>query len=738
VLAWLRADRASLPAATPRGERAALVVLALASVWFALAAIWEIGAPFGAGHYAAATAVATGGENVWRWGVLGAVPHYTLDAPQPGDFYCHHPWGTFWTAALFVKLFGHHDWVCRLPAVLMSASMPPLLYAAGRALWSPVAGAAAALGFTVVPIALAFANFFALEVPVMFGVALCIWGTIRLSQSGRRRWLVLALGGLTFALHADWAAFVFAAFLLAALFARIFVLKRFFPPAPLRRLGTFWAFAACLAVASAAFYLIAFASLGQLEQFLRQGQFRTAGAERPLAEALLARKTWIETSFTPLAIALGKLAAPVCALRFVLLRREGEWLPLAVLGMAVVQYVLFKNGADIHFFWPHYFALYFALALGALTRTLESALSSLTLALRRPRLGRAAPIVALGAAALIALTMAPDGVRALIFARKTGGRFNEKGSIIHPDIDKAAAFELVAAKMKPDQGLLVHSGMKVSYWMNWALQRPLRVARAPRGNGGERYFMLDARFTPPDELAGVLERHSPELIGPFWFVDRNGPRGPLQGFRIERVEPSAFERFFVSGSHALRRVEPDPWLAWEVADHFLEAPAPAPSTEPSGAEALRAAHNQALAAGDESRARALLERLLRGSDQSVRCRYSDGSELIGVRFERGASDVLSVYLRAGNPHALERRFGIESIVEAPPAWSLVPADPVLRDVGMPPVIAATRWKAGYVYSTVTEVMKRPGRERFVGGFRGLGAPEPEGCSPEQTLLVLED
>ena len=34
---------------------------------------------------------------------------------------------------------------------------------------------------------------------------------------------------------------------------------------------------------------------------------------------------------------------------------------------ALVQYLVFKEGADIHIFWPHYFAPYFALAMGALS-----------------------------------------------------------------------------------------------------------------------------------------------------------------------------------------------------------------------------------------------------------------------------------------------------------------------------------------------------------------------------------
>jgi 4-amino-4-deoxy-L-arabinose transferase-like glycosyltransferase len=737
VLDWLRADRATLPAADPALERTSRIVVALCTLWFALAAAWEIAGPFGAGHHAASTAVATAGENMWRWGLLGAVNHVQLTPPHDADFYCHHPWGVFWTAALFVKTFGHHYWVCRLPAVLMSIGMPPLLYACGRALWSPVAGAATALGFVVLPLALAFANFHALEVPVIFGVTLCIWGYVRLAQTGRRRWLWLSLFGLVFAEHADWAAFVFGALLLAALFVRGFVLRRFFAALDLKRFVGFWAWAACLSLASAAFYLIAFASLGQLEQFLRQGEFRSSGAREPLAAVLESRRGWIELAFTPLAVVLGKLAAPVFALRLALLRRDGELLPLAVLGMAVFQYVVFKQGADIHVFWPHYFALYFAFALGVLTESLQAGLRRLVRLVRRPQLERAGSLVALASACAVGLAMLPDAWRGLVFGRQTGGRFNEKGSIIQPDIDKVAAFEFLSPRLKQGQGLLVHPGMKPSYWMDWTLQRPVRSGRLPRKDAkAERYFMLDSRFAPPGDLAALLEGYAPLVVGPYWFVDRSRPAAPLEAFQIALREPGFFERYFVLGTHALRSVEPDPWLAWELAHHYGAGSAPSPSSKPLGFEALRAAHNQALSAGDAGRADELARALLAGTDPSARCRYDDGSELVAVRFEPGTSAVLTVYLRAGSAER-ERRFGIESLVEAPPRWSLVPADSVQRDVGMPPGIAPARWKAGYLYSTVTELMKRPGRERYVGRFRGEAAPQPVGCSPEQTLLVLE-
>src|SRR5687768_18512604 len=90
LLAWLRADRATLPVAPPLLERVCKLVVLLASVWFALASSWELFAPFGAGHYAAATAVATGGENMLGSGLLGPVPHSPAHVPPAGDFYCHH------------------------------------------------------------------------------------------------------------------------------------------------------------------------------------------------------------------------------------------------------------------------------------------------------------------------------------------------------------------------------------------------------------------------------------------------------------------------------------------------------------------------------------------------------------------------------------------------------------------------------------------------------------------------
>jgi len=178
-------------------------VALVASVVFAACSFWELADTFSAGHFAASSAVCTAGENMWQWGILAPVTHHTLRAPVPSEYYCHHPWGIFWVSALFMKVFGHHAWACRLPAVLESSLVPPLLYLACRALWTPLAGAVAAVSYAAVPIALGFADMNALEVPVIFGTVLAVWGYARFRQTYLRRFLALALGGLGFAICCD-------------------------------------------------------------------------------------------------------------------------------------------------------------------------------------------------------------------------------------------------------------------------------------------------------------------------------------------------------------------------------------------------------------------------------------------------------------------------------------------------------------------------------------------------------
>ena len=721
-----------------RLERVCQAVAGLASVGFALAAFWELGDSFGAGHFAAASAVCTAGENMWRWGLAGPVTHALAQPPAPSEFYCHHPWGIFWVSALFMKLLGHHAWACRLPAALQSALTVPALYFTGRALWGPIAGAVAALSFAALPIALSFSDFNSLEVPAIFGVLLAIWGYTRFRQSYRRRHAGLSLAGLVYGLCADWPVVVFGAAMLGAIFVSVFLLRRWSAPADRRRIATFWGLAAALCALVVGAHLAAFAQLGQLNELFAQGDRRSTGAQLPLALVLAARKFWIEISFTGLAIALGKLAAPLLGLRALARRSELEALPLAVLAMAVFQYVVFKQGADVHIFWPHYFALYFALGSAGLTQTALDL--SGWLGRRFPRFAGVWPAyLVLAAGALVPLAILPDGLRALGYAHRSGGRFNENGHPIKPDKDKVAALEWLTQRWAPHAGVLLHPGMRQSLWVDWSLQRPVSsVSHLPNGAASprDRYYVADARYLSGAEQDTLAANFALTALGPFLAVDRSAPAGELRAFTVERREPSALEAYWVSSSHALRTVRPDPFLTWELRDRFELSPNPPPRAPPQTFEELRIAHNIAVSRADTARAAQLLQALLAGCDRRHPTRFGSDNTLLGTRLERGTSLVFSVYVQAAGADPSAPELVMHSIVSEPAKASLVDPDATLAEVGMPFAIPATRWKTDYVYASVTEIIRRIGRERWSARFRsqtGEGAP----ASPAFEILDLQ-
>jgi len=721
-----------------RLSRVCQAVAVLAGAGFALSAFWELGDLFGAGHFAAAAAVCTAAENMWHWGVVGPVAHELSQPPAPSDFYCHHPWGIFWTSAVFMKVLGHHAWACRLPAALQSALTVPALYFTGRSLWGAVAGAVAALSFAVLPIALSFSGFNGLEVPAMFGTLLCIWGYARFRRSYRFRDALLSLGGLIYGICADWPVVVFGAVMLGAIFVSVLVLGRWTAPADRRRTATFWALAVAFCALVLGAHVYAFAQLGQLNELFAQGGRRSAGVDTPLALVLAGRKFWIEVSFTSLAIALGKLALPVLGLRLLLRRNELEALPLAVFAMALFQYVVFKQGADVHIFWPHYFALYFALACGGLAQTV---LDLARLAARRwPRLLRFKPeYVVLATFVLLALSILPDGFRALLYAHRSGGRFNESGRLIKPDKDKVAALEWLTSRWAPHAGVTLHPGMRQSLWVDWSLQRPVTtVQRLPNGpvTSRDRYYVADLRFMGASEQDSLVANFSTTVLGPFLAVDRTAPAGELRAFDIQRVAPSALASYWVSSSHALRQIEPDPFLTWELKDRFELTPNPAPTELPKTFEQTRIAHNIAVAGGDVAAAGKWMQRLLEGTDRSHALDFGSGNTLLATRLEHGASLVFSIYVRAAGADPTEPELALHSrIIEAPKA-SLVDRDTALAEVGMPFAIPANRWKSGFIYASVTEIIRRLGKEHWTGRFRTRDNARTL-SSPEFELLSLE-
>ena len=150
----------------------------------------------------------------------------------------------------------------------------------------------------------------------------------------------------------------------------------------------------------------------------------------------------------------------------------------------------------------------------------------------------------------------------------------------------------------------------------------------------------------------------------------------------------------------------------------------------------RIAHNIAISRADPPSAAHWLSALLAACDRSHTLGFGSGNTLLGTRLERASSLVFTIYVLAAGADPGEPELVMHSRVSAAPAGSLVERDRALADVGMPFAIPASRWKSQYVYSSVTEIIRRIGTEHWYAKFR-THELDGDQTSPEFELLRLE-
>ncbi len=733
-------DASGRPHADPRVERVALVVTVLACVWFALAAFWGINAPFGAGHVSAIAARGIIAENMWQWHILAPVKQITLTPPDQSLYYSHHPWGLYWPTAIIYKIFGRQDLVCRLQASLLSAACPVLLYGVGRALWSPVAGAVAACAFAVLPITLAFANFNGYEVAVVFAALLVTWSSVRMWQTWRKRYLVVSIIGVLWAVNTDWEVYVFLALVVGVLgVAGIVLPSGWFGRVDVRRFAQWWLFAVVLSVVGGIGYLAVFRHYGHLDDLLSSATMRSSGNDLPLEKVLEHRRYWIALMFTPLAIFVAKAAVPFFALRFVLFRRVLDIFPIALLVMAVFEYVYFKQAADVHIYWPHVFAPYFALSVALFAHLLEQGLARLLRLVRRRDATRAPAYAALGITILIPLAILPDGASTLVYAKHTGQRLNDDGHTIYQDVDKAAALEWIAHRIEGRTVVAVHRSLRAGWSTEWILDRPISEVHVLPSAGSKqpgRYLIADARHLTAAEQTALMGDFTVIALGPIWLVDREQAKGPADVHILAAHRPSLLQWYFVAPADPVYSVEQDPFASWELRYHFDQEPNPPPSDAPTTSEQRRIAHNLAVSRGDTALAQRYESEIVAELDTSTAVDYDDGTRLLGFHYDSSLRHELWLYFRAPGPAPSARRFAIRTTIAKKKPLSLVIADDKVKGVAALFDIPPTLWKKGFVYVAKAEIRKRPGREVFVG-YWAQYTPRAVTGEPSIRLLTLD-
>lgn len=729
-------------------ERLAGAVTIVACVWFAFVAAWGMFQIPGGGHSGAGSVgTALTSWAMLKWKTLYPVINTWFGAQPPtkADYYCHHPFGLFWYTALCFRIFGEHDFTVRLPPVLLSIAIPPLLYGIGKEHWGAAAGAVAACAYVVVPIAIGFANFNNLETLGIFGSLLFFWGHSRHQTTGARRYMIASVIGLFACCSAEWYGYVTVAPLLGWAFLRAFVLpRRWTPRLDFPRYARWWAVSATVAVASVVLWIALFYKADKIGDWLTSGDVRGSDGS-PLKAALAARANWIDFSFTPLAIALGKLAIPVAALRLLIFRRDEELYALSVLSGAAFEYVAFKRGADVHIFWPHPFAEYHALAMAQLSVTAGSLARAVARPLVAPARARAiAGWSALGLGLLPSIAMVPDAARSLMVWRRTGGRYDDNGAPIRSDVDLLYVVRNVIVPRKPKNSLIDVSASTGWGWEHaWAFQGDARRIAEPEtlqpALSAHPFWVGRASNLGSTEELHIAAKAHVQAYGDIWVVDeRTGP-GPIDVWSLNERQPNPWQWLVLGGWEPARSIarSPDPLRTWEWRLHLGQPTAPPPTINATSIDDLRILHNAALASGAIDQAALLEQRIEAQLDRSVAAQFDHGVLLLGVRYTESARSALEIWWKSAGAWSGDDVFRVRSKIEAPARWSLIPVDTTDREMVSVMPFPTKLWRDGFIYHVDFALNHRIGRERYAGAWFGPGAPPRRvDGRPDTTLVTL--
>jgi 4-amino-4-deoxy-L-arabinose transferase-like glycosyltransferase len=732
-----------------RFEREMHGVAVLACVFYACVAFWEAFGPLSSGHFSTSAAYAMGGENMVNWRKFAVFTSFVAKPVTPDQYYCHHPYGITVLEAIAYAIFGHHPFTARAGAILCAVMTPPLIYGFGRRAWGVVPGAIATVFFVLVPITLSFAQFSNLEEPTIAFGMLFAWATAALWDTWKTRYVVLAAIGALGACNGDWAGMVFIGPVGAFGFVRAYVLpRRWYGRIDEREFARWFAAVTAMAVGTLLLYLMLFAKADKLGDLMGSYHLRSSGSDEELAAQLSQRRRlWLGTMLTPVSYGAMAIGIPLAALR--LPRKPLEIIPIAWFMAASFQYFVFKQGADIHIFWPHYYAPAAALAAGTLTATLLQLRGGMVALAKRwsrrvavPRvIGRATGIgiaVVLGVPLFLLGRM---GIAELVQARKTAGRFDQGGHHIETDGDMSQFAEWAVSNVATAGAVTqVLERYDYSFASEYAGNRPYtRVnALAPtKLEDPQRIALVDTRNQSVKDLETIAKQMGVQVVGPFWRVDR-AQKGPaLVALRYEPRQPKLLERLFITGTdlvHTFSREE-DPFATWEWRD-ALNLPNPTPTATPVTDEELRIAHNIAVHDKDAARAEDLRAKLAGRVGFPVGVDYTGGVRLDGVKVEHGPAIVVTLFFHTEPSFkAVDANYQLKCKVTAPPWLWPAPLDYFDKDMAPVPPIRPADWKPGYLYAQRFVALHRIGKEECRGAFSSSFHPTGEEQNP---LLVTFD
>jgi len=728
-------------------ERVMHWLAVLACVFYAAVALWESFGPSRSGHLSSSAANAIAGENMWNWRKYEVFMAYALQPAPIEQSYTHHPFGIVVLQAIAYVLLGHNWFAMRAGAIFCSILSAPCVYGFGRKAWGVIPAASATIFFSFVPVALAFSNFSSLEVPTIGFGLLFTWATAKLWSEWKTRHLVLAAIGALGCCNGDWAGIVFVGAVAGFGFVRAYVLpRRLYGRIDERTYAKWFAFALLASAGTVVFYLALFGKADKLGDLMGSYHQRSSGSEATIAEVLAnpRRKLWLGVMLGPVAIDALYVGIPVACVR--LLRKPLEIFPVAWAFAASFQYFGFKQGADIHIFWPQYYAPAAALAAGSLVATLSEARAAFVLGVERlfkgpalPHFFRASTGILLGVFIAVPLALLGRiGIVELVQGRKTGGVFDQGGKFIITGAETAQFAEWAFANVATAGSTVqVLEKFDFNFSSEYGANRPyvrVNTLVAAKPEDPQRIAVLDTRNQSVKDLQTIANQFAVQDVGPLWRVDR-AQKGPsFSALQYREREPNPFEFLFISGTDLIRTIakSDDPFATWEWRD-ALDLPNPAPSATPTTLDELRIAHNIAVVEKDAARVKELEAKLAGAVGTPNGLRYSGGITLQGVDVHKGPAIVVTLYWAtdaAYKPTDVQYQVKCK-IVAAPPLWE-APLDYFEKDMAPVALIRPATWKPGSLYTQRFIALHRVGREECQGSFTGGVKP----LDPAASALIF--
>jgi hypothetical protein len=282
------------------------------------------------------------------------------------------------------------------------------------------------------------------------------------------------------------------------------------------------------------------------------------------------------------------------------------------------------------------------------------------------------------------------------------------------------------------------------YWQYmWKVQSEARTVMSPQAGSNNvathPFWTARSSLMSSDEVRRIAGSAHVKVYGSTWIVDQREPPAPVDVYSMNEHEPNLFEWLVYGGTEPTRTIgkTPDPWLTWELRAHIGQT-APMPAGEPKTPDEIRIAYNAAVARNDGAEAarwRARIDTLL---DRTKAAQFDHGVNLIGARVTGGVEPKVESWFECTSPMG-DLSFNVRSTMEAKGRFSLIPPDPMDREMALGALLPTKLWQPGMIYSTYAVANHRIGIERYWGywGTRD-GSPPPRRVDGQQetTLATL--